>query len=269
MSLSSSDLRLFEPATVAADFSTASVGGAMSANELVGSIGEILFEMPSSEDGSGDGDKVQRAKVFYKNKSTDTDLSQGKIWIANALDDFGAGMDTVGMTSSSADDDATMFYRCIGYDVNSDPIVLEVAGDGITQALTVDQVSFLSRVSSHLDDSGSGYPLQAVVGDVTIKRGNGTTLGVIPAGYSSATQEIDLWLAATLGDTATIATAAEDPAGASWSRPRTYATAGSVANSGVLTAETGQAVWLRETIKEGIQPSRDVQVILAIDGWGL
>lgn len=267
--MDASNLRLFAPTTVAVDFSTEDIGGAMSATMLTALLGEILFRMPSHEWESGSGDRVQYGKAFMKNTHGSTDFGNAVMWIANALDDWGAGQDTITFQSDSADDDSGIFFRAIGYDVNGDPVQLDTAGNGVTEAASSDQLTHISRVTVHEDNAGEGYPVTPTAGNVTIRRGNGTVLGVIPAGYWSATGEVKIALAGALNDTLTITNAGDpddDLSGFTFEKPRTYADGIALANSGVLTAGAGQGFWLEETVKEGMKPSRDVQIVLAIDG---
>lgn len=251
-------------AQLAADFTTANVGGGPTGPVLTGNVvGETLFEMAGNEDGSGLGDRVQRGKEFIANENPTDDFANAVIWLPNALDDWGAGSDTITFQSDNPLDDATKKARAIGEDINTDPICLETALGGVTETPSIDVLTWLSRVTLHDSVSDALVP---AAGNITIRRGNGTILGIIPADYFSATQEVDIFLAGTLDDTETIATAGVDPLGATWSRPRTLAAAISVANGGLLTGGSAQGVWLRLTVREGIKPSVDVEYLPAISG---
>jgi hypothetical protein len=127
----------------------------------------------------------------------------------------------------------------------------------------------MSRVIScelELASSPVDAPVRAIADDDILIKRNGVTIGKIPAGYSSATCEIDLWLPNVVDDTSTAANPVTAPAGATWSRPRTYDGGASVANSGVLEAETDQAVWLRWRQRAGRLSSSTVDLVLGIAG---
>jgi hypothetical protein len=267
MPLLPSHLKRVASTVRAADFADEDIGGALTDTELTGTtVGETLFEMPSTAEGSGDGSRVQYGKEGIANTHPTDNLINAKIFFPNFLADWGSGTDTVVLTSSSEDDDDTKFARLFGFDINGDPIVLEVALDGTAEAVSLDLMSDLQRVTIHEDDVDNDYPLVATAGTLTITRGNDTVLGEIPAGYYSATAEIDAWLPATLNDTTTADDPATSPSGASWSRPRNIASALAVANGGELSAESKQGIWLRLTVKEGMPPSYDVEYLPAIYG---
>lgn len=260
--MTGSQLKRKAAATIAEDFSTTNVGGAMSATELTGAIAETLFEMPSTAVGSGDGSRVQCGKEFIHNTSDD-DLAAARIYFANFLLDWGAGNDTVGLTPSH-EDDQDKVVKLVGFSSVPGPAVLSrTLGASGVQVFTGDLLSDLQRLTVHDSDTDDLVPL---AGALLVKRGNGTELGAIPAGYYSGTAEIDAWAPGTLNDTTTAATAAADPAGATWTRPRDYASGLLVANSGTLTAGAAQGYWLRWTVKEGLGPNPDLEYIPTING---
>jgi len=80
-------------------------------------------------------------------------------------------------------------------------------------------------------------------------------LGKIPEGGYCATGEFDIGVAAALDDTTTIANRLTAPAAIVFTRTNDLATALDGANSGVLTAGTDQAVWVRWTLQAGQLPS--------------
>ena len=259
--MTGSQLKRKAASVIAEDFSTTSVGGAMSATELTGAIAETLFEMPSTGVGSGDGDRVQYAKEFIHNTSSDT-LYSALIYFANWLKVWGAGNDTVGLTTSHPDDEGKT-VRLIGYSSTPAPVQFTMTlGAPSTQIFSGDILSDLRRVLVY-DDEGDLSPL---VGQLTIRRGNGDELGYIPPGYCSATGEMDAWLPDTLNDTTTAATAAAEPSGATWSRPIGWASGLQVANAGTLTPGDAQGIWLRLTVGEGLPPSPEVEYLPTIRG---
>jgi hypothetical protein len=102
----------------------------------------------------------------------------------------------------------------------------------------------------------------AAAGNITVTRG--ADLGVIPAGYWSATSEVEFGLEATLGTSATTADAATAPTGISFARPR--AEADGTALAGQLAAGSTQQVWWRWTLAEQARASADIQVVLRWSG---
>lgn len=259
--MTSNQLKRMACTTRATDFSTATIGGAVSTSELTGAtVGETLFEMPSTAEGSGDGARVQRGKEFLANTSSD-DLGSAKIYFPNWLADFGAGTDTIVLIPLSPEDEGKVF-RLIGFDVDGDPISLAVTLGSGAETVSGDLLSDLQRATVHDPETEE---LAALVGAVFIERGNGTPLGEIPPGFFSATAELDAWAAATLNDSATATSAAADPSGASWTRARTLATALNVA-TGTLSAGAAQGYWLRLTVKEGMPASPDVEYAVTIEG---
>lgn len=264
MSVSPTQLKLAEASVMPTDFSTGPIGGAPTANIINGSsVGEAHFSMGSSMEGGGS--KVQRSKLFYINESTTDDLTSAKIYIANALDTV-AGNDEWRFVSDSADDDDSddgITYRGIGFDTAGDPLQEEVVGNGTSEVLSLADFSVRGRVETRNNLSGE---LQPMAGNGTIKKGT-SAIGAIPAGYYSATSEIDIWLPSTLDDTGEADDAGTDPDGlGTFTRPRTFAGGLAVANSGTLSAESGQGVWSRWTVPEEALPSGDIQVVLAIQG---
>lgn len=260
--MTGSQLKRKAATTIAEDFSTTNVGGAMSGTELTGAIAETLFEMPSHAVGSGLGNRTQKGKEFIHNTSGD-DLASARIYFPNFLLDWGAGNDTVGLTPEHEDDEDKI-VRLVGFSSVPAPAVLSrVLGASGVQVFTGDLLSDLQRLTVHDPFTDALTPL---AGALLVKRGNGTLLGRIPAGYYSGTAEIDAWAPGTLNDTSTAATAASDPSGATWTRPRDFTSGLNVANSGTLTAGAAQGYWLRWTLKEGLGPNLDLEYIPTIDG---
>lgn len=262
MSVSPTQLKLAEASVMPVSFSTASIGGAKTTNIINGSsVGEVHFPMGSSM--AGGGSKIQRSKLFYISESSD-DLTSSKIFLANALDTVAGNDEWRFVSDNAADDDSDdgITYRGIGFDTAGDPLQEEVVGNGTSEVLSLADFSVRGRVESRNNLSGE---LQPMAGNGTIKKGT-SAIGTIPAGYYSATSEVDIWLPSTLNDTATAADAASDPSGASFSRPRTFAGGLAVANSGTLTGGSGQGIWSRWTVPEEALPSGDIQVVIAIQG---
>lgn len=256
MSFSSSDLKLYKPTVPAVDFSTADIGGAKTTNlASPANLNEICFLMPVDESA-----QVQYAKAFVANDNAEDSPTAVKVWLANALDDWGVNETTGAAQGDASGDDDGKFVRFYGHDSTGEPISLDVLLDEDEVVATGDVLTKLQSVE--LRDQSTGE-LVAAAADIVIYR-NATALGVIPAGAYTATSEFDVWLPATLNDTTTAATAAAAPSGSSFSRPRTEATALSVANSGVLTAGSAQGVWYKWTLPADTKSRGDIQVILGI-----
>lgn len=260
MAVSASDLKLMQAATMAASFATASVGGAISANEITAaSIGEVLFTMAANS-GSG-GTKTQYAKVFYLNDHATDDLTTAVIYLKNSLDAVGSN-GTVSIQSSSASDDGTKFVRVIGEDASGNAQNEDITCNGTSSASGALTFSKVFRTELRATTGGA---LTNAAGDITITRS--AALGIIPTGYNTATAEIDFFLEATLDGSTTIADASTEPAGSpTWIRVNAVGEGSSVANSGTLTAQSGQAIWFRWQVEQDANPSSDVSVVVDISG---
>jgi len=260
MSVTASQLKLKQATTMPADFTTSNIGGAKTTTVISGgTVGEVHFTMGSALLGAGS--KIQYSKFFYINENATDDLSDAGIWLPNALESA-AGLDTWSFESTSINDDNTKKVRFLGYDLNGDPYQEEVLCDGTDLVTTTNPFDERHRAEVR---NASTNALTALDGTGTLYQ-DVDEIGEIPAGYYSATAEIDIWLPATLNDTGTAADAATAPGGSSFSRPRILETGLDVANSGVLTATAGQGIWSRWTLAERAKPSVDVQVIVAIQG---
>lgn len=261
MSVSPSELKLFQALTMATGFTTANVGGGISTTEILGAVlGEIFFMMSAL--GSGGGDQLQIQKAFFANTNATDDLTTAKIWLPNALDDGPAGSYPNSAVSSSASDNNTKKVRFLGFDSGSDPVQSELTMNGITEVF--DSIPFEPLVSSAELRSVATGLLVTAAGDITLKR-NGTVYGVIPAGRSSANSEINIGLAAALDDTDDIADCQTDPSGVTFVRPRTYADGEDVAG-GDLLANSGQGIWFKWIQPERRKPTADQQVCVRIRG---
>jgi hypothetical protein len=259
MSVTASELKLYQAATMAASFATASVGGAISATEITGgSIGEVLFTMGSNT--AGGGTKTQYEKVFFKNTNGTLPLTSSVVFIKNSLDVVGSN-GTVAVVSDSASDDNTKKVTVIGYDASSDPQSEDITMNGTSTATGALTFSKVHRVEFRIVSSGA---LTTTSGNVTVTRSS--ALGIIPAGYNSATAEIDIGLIATLDGTSTIADAATAPGGIAFSRPNAQGEGIAVANSQSLTAASGQGIWVRWQLAERAAASADISVVLVLDG---
>ena len=260
MSVTAGDIKHYQAQTMAANFTTSNIGGAIkTAAQIQGSIlSEVLFTMASAT--AGGGAKVQHASSHIKNTNGSDALTSALAWLANALDDV-ASDGTASFASSSADDDSTRKVRILGLDDAGTPTQEDLPLNGTSTVTSLTSWSAIHRVELRLVSGGA---LAAAVGDITVTRG--ADLGVIPAGYWSATSEVEFGLEATLGTSATTADAATAPSGISFARPRTEAGGTALANAGLLAAGATQQVWWRWTLAEQARPSADIQVVLRWSG---
>lgn len=263
MPIVQADLVLVLPSVVATSFSTANIGGAKTTTEITGgSIGEVLFTMPANA-GSG-GTKTQYGKLFYKNKHATLPLTSAKIWMANACDQGASGYVTQAV-SSNASDNSTKKLRVIANDNAGSPAPAqdEIQMNGTTTV--TGSIQMTTRCVAELRENNSGSALTPAAGDISIIV-NGVTVGIIPAGAYSCVFEIDAGLQNALDDTATTSNAQTAPAGITFTRPRNEAGGLAVANSGSLTAGSGQGIWLRWQSLQDRKPSSDVEIHLTIKG---
>lgn len=262
MSVVTGDIKQYQAATMPTSLTTSSVGGAINTGVQItgGTIGEIFPGMASAA--SGGGTRTIYAKTFVKNTNGADDLSSTVFFLANSLDDKPSGNHTVSVVSSSASDGSTKKARFIGLSSGGAPQQEEVTMNGTTVVTTTNTYSAIHRIEIRLVASGD---LTDATGDITVSS-NSTTIGVIPAGMSSATGEVKIGLVATLDGTSTTTDATTAPSGITFSKPRTAATGLAAANAGVLTHGTAQAVWWKWVVTEEQKPSADIE--LALDWQG-
>lgn len=255
MPVSSSDMKAYLPATVASSFSTASVGGAISATEFNGNVGQLLFT--AAAEASGGSDVTQYAKFFIKNTHSTDPINSYVIWVANSLDEI-TSASTVSLVSDNASDDSTTTAVVRGFSSGGSPQTESVPLNGTTTVTTTN--TFLGNVRVYLTNTSTGA-LKAAVGEVTVS--DSSTIGVIPAGHRSATGEVEIGIESTLGGSTTIALPNVAPSGVTFSRPRTEA-GGITVDGGTGTLEAGetQAVWIKLTLADGTLPSTSVDFIL-------
>jgi len=260
MSVTAGDIKHYQAQTMAANFTTSNIGGAINTGaQIQGSIlSEVFFTMASAT--AGGGARVQHASSHIKNTNGSDALTSALAWLANALDDV-ASDGTASFSSSSADDDSTRKVRILGLDDAGTPTQEDLPLNGTSTVTSLTSWSAIHRVELRLVSGGT---LAAAAGDITVTRG--ADLGVIPAGYWSATSEVDFGLEATLGTSTTTADAATAPSGISFARPRTEAGGTALANAATLTAGASQQVWWRWTLAEQARPSADIQVVLRWSG---
>ena len=258
-----SDLQLYTADTMATNATATNIGGGPGTPLISGALpGEIFYTMPSDPG----VDQDQFAKVFYANDNAASDLSDAKVWIENSLDAGPSGNYFTEIVPSSPADNASKRARIVGENSSDTPDFERVTLAGASSVFGGTMMARLITVELETSASPTDAPVRAFADDDILIRRNGVTVGKIPAGFSSATAELDLWLPSTLNDTSVADDPASEPTGASWSRPRTYEGGADVANSGVLTHEMKQGVWLRWRQRAGRLNSGSVDVVLGLSG---
>jgi hypothetical protein len=260
MPILSADLKRYKAANHPSN-DTGTVGGAIdAASEITaGSVGEIV---PSGSMLAQDVDGVQELfyyKSFFKNIHGSLSLLGAKLWLVNALDQLSAAS-TIKLLSNSASDGSSKKARIYGKNNANGVIETEdVTLNGVTSVTSTKTFLEIYRVSLLLVSDGS---ITTAVGDIEVRRNtDNVLLGIIPGsgfsglgtGYSWATTEIDIGLAATVNDSLTSANRKTAPAGITFSRPRTEAAALTIPGAD-LAAGAAIGVWQRYTLKPGMLP---------------
>lgn len=262
MAVGENDLQLFASEVMAQNFATADVGGAKSDSLISGAVpGEIFFQMAST--GS---QQDQFAKVHFYNANATGDLTAAKAWIENSLDEGPSGNFLTELVPLSSAENATKRVRIVGENSSGTPDFERRTLNGAVSVFGGTQMSRLISLELELSSSPVDAPTPAIADDDILVKRNGVTVGKIPAGHSSATCEVDLWLPDALDDDTTIDDAGSEPDGATWSRPRTYEAGADVANGGVLTHQKSQAIFLRWRERAGRLSSGTVDLVLGISG---
>lgn len=258
-----SDLKLYKSANHPAD-DTSVAGGAQSATEIVNaSVGEWLPRLAASASGTVDVDvQKQYQKAFFENTSSNS-LLDSRIYLTNGLVVPGsAGVFSV--ASSSASDDNTKKVRVWGVMngvLDSEEIVL----NGTTEVNGVKTFTKVFRVKLMLVSSSAVTP---AAGTLTLEV-NGAAIGVIPIGYSWATQEVKIGLVSTTDDSGTTANRRTAPSGISFSQPNTLATGIPIRNDAgndTLGPGVAQGIWAEMTLQPGMDPFNGVELGITLDG---
>lgn len=259
MSVTSGDLKHRESENMPSN-DTSTVGGAKTTTDVGSTIGDV-FHTVTANPSASDETKYQYKKTFIVNTNADTDLTNAKIWLKNALDNVSSN-GVISAVSLSADDDGDYKIKAVGENAGSAVIAEEIVLNGTTE---VNGSSTFSKVFwIELRDVTSGSLVNAN-GDITIKV-NSVVVGVIPTGKNCALAIVDVGLVATLDDSGTSTNAVTAPSGISFSRPRTFISGIDVANSGTLTFGSGQGIWWKLSVEGGLVPAPELAVNIAIKG---
>lgn len=242
--LLASDLQFCKCSVPALSYSTANIGNVISTGPtlITGSTpNEVFFS--TDPEAAGGSTLKQTQKVHVRNISTTDTALNLSAYFENFIDDA-PSLNTVSLVSDSALDSSIYFGRVLGFDNSGNPIQVDVTLNGTTEVTSVSTILHFSRVENRLVSSGALVPTN---GNVTVKSGS-TTLGTIPTGLRTASNEHSMIMEASLDTSTTIATTASDPSG-TFSSPRTLATALPFsADLSHVGAPHNQAMWLRETI---------------------
>lgn len=246
MAVSASDMKWRKPTTVATSFSTADIGGAKTATNMVsGTVDEVLFSASAEE--SGGSSVVQYAKVFLANTHATDAASNVGAWIANALDVPGAAS-VLKFVSSSASDTSSYKIRIKGYNSSGVLITEDRTLNGTTQVTSSLTYSITSSRNVTCEYLNSSNARTNATGAITVTHGS-TDIGVIPAGSSFAATGMAIGRTASVDDSQTTTNANTAPSGVSFSvanvsGEKILADAG----SGDLAAGEAQGYWLRLTL---------------------
>lgn len=241
--LSINDIKLAKCTTNPVDYTTANIGGAISAGPtfISGNTGNELF-FSTDPNAAGGATLIQTNKFFARNgSSTDTAYSMG-IWIENALDNNPSN-NNITISSDHASDNSSYYARIIGFNNSGNPVQIDVDMNGTTPVTTSSQINVITRVESRASSNDALVPTN---GNWTIKNGT-TTLGILPYGLRTATTEYSILMEAALNGSSTIANTTANPTG-TFFRPRTEA--GALAFFGDLSHISGpnaQPIWARRT----------------------
>lgn len=271
MPLANTDLKLYASANiVGAD--TGTVGGAISATQITsGSPGELLPRLRAKETGTIDnaGDlEIQYQKGFFKNTHASSNLLDARIYLKNGLK-RPASAGTVWIeTQSSSDASKQLRFKSISSGaIVSDPI--NTPSSPGTASGSVASTDWLERVQLV---NMSGVQVSAAA-DIKIyvgaSFGTAEYVGMIPAGSSWATGEVQLAGITSVGDSGTSTNRRTAPSGLTFSRAYSYADGIAIrldANNDTLAFGEAQGFWAKQTLQPGMPPSDSVQYVWRIEG---
>ena len=269
------------PAAASSGDDTTATGGAVGTPAVTGgSPGEIFPRLRANPaggalDGTGAADtQVQYQKAFFANLSTTSDLLLSRIFLKNGLIRPAAASSIYVVIAHI--NDAGKQLRCwnalssaIAYEAINTPSAIGAA------SATVGATSPSWMERTQIVNATSGAQVTAY-NDIQIWAGNpsgaGTLLGIIPAGYSWATGEMQMLGIASIDDTSTVANRRTAPSG-TFSRAYTYATGIvirlDVAND-TIARSTGtphaQGYWGKMTLQCGMPPTDALQFVWRIQG---
>jgi hypothetical protein len=240
-----------------ADFTTANVGGAISAGPtfITGTvIGEVFFAIdPNAVGGSA---LVQNSKVAWRNNSVTDNATSCLVYGINFIDPI-PSTNTISAVSDSSLDTGAYTLNILGFDGSGNPFQAGLALNGTSLVTTGASFGLISRY--YVTNTTSGV-LVSLNGNLSISSAS-VPMGVISSGFSGGTTEQMLGLEAVQNGSTTIATCSAMPAGVTFSAPRTSITGLLFASGGTLAFSVGtpnyQAVWRNLTIPAATLGSAD------------
>lgn len=254
MAVLNTEMIAYLATTIPTALTTTTVGGAISATAFTGSLGQLIFA--ATAEAFGGSDVVFYTKFFVKNTNATDSVSDYGIWIANALDTI-SSPSTISMASSSVSDSSSKSVILRGFASDGTPQQETVALNGTSTVVST--LTFLGRVRPNVVNS-STLASVATAGDLTFTAGS--EIGICPAGYTGASSEVDIGLASSLDDTATITNATTAPSGVTFSRPRVEASKLVFdGGAGVVAAGEAQGIWVRVTLVDGMLPTQPVDLV--------
>lgn len=265
------ELKLYASANIVGT-DTGTVGGAISATEIVGSTsGEFLPRLRAKSTGTIDNSsdlERQYQKAFWKNLNGTSSLLDARIFLKNGLIRPAASGTVWIETTSSSDASKQLRFRSVsGSALVSDPI--NTPGSPGTASGAFAATQWIERVQLV---NMSGVQVNAV-GDIRIYIGGSFAtaeyVGMIPSGYAWATGEVKLAGVTSVGDSGTSTNRRTSPSGLTFVRAYSYATGLEIrldANNDTLGPNTAQGFWAEQTLQPGTPASDQVQYVWRIEG---
>ena len=256
-----SDVKCFKPLLVDTDGTSPSGGGVSPVQVADFVVGDIFPRLEANQSGDIDVDHVdQNQKLFIKLDSTGTapdgsvqDLKLfGENWLGVPP---GAGV--ISFLPASTSDDSTKSVQV--WFQGGGPTVPPTESVQLNGTTPVAGIQIMSRVFRlKMVDSLTGLLQETATDDIEVFV-DGVKIGIIPAGFTWATGEMEMAMEPTVDSTSQIANRTIDAAaflGLTYSRPNSIANALPFASGEVpanrFDAQENQGVWLRQTIQPGM-----------------
>lgn len=260
MSVQASDLKLFKSQFTPSD-EVSVVGGVITATQITGStIGETFAAPLTIAAMVGGATRIHYEKIFYQNTNSSSPLNSASIFCPNILGSV-ATPGPLTVVSNNAIDNNTFQIFAVGIDNLGNPITETLPLQGTNPVQGVQTFAFVARTFYQLASNSS---LVAATGNISHSV-SGQTIGMIPGGFYSSTGELMIGLAASKNDGSMSANTVTAPSGVVFSSPNTYNAALGVPGTN-LNALDGIGIWCQLTIKPGLNPSSDVQMIFQLVG---
>ena len=226
--------------------------------------GKVFGTISAPADGEPDGKFIGKVHIF-NNHSTDA-LTNAKVFMDNLLDDPGVN-GVLKIETTNSEDNNTKYVKVICENTvgTPDSEIVVLPSDSPSVKYSTRQAMAGRRITCELR-LVSNNTVTTAAGNIYIYDSNQTLLGMIPAGKKYASGNYDIGLAPTLNDNSVTVNRLTEPDDITFTRARNEETAISVANSGTLSAQSDQAVWIRWTAQDGRIPGQ-IQRNLKIKGY--